>query len=222
MPLRTPSINVNATTITITTTTILAAISTYIATKSISKYGIQGTLRYIWEGDHLSPHIRHEMDTLASIQSKMIQQKKKLNRVSVTIETAKLNSVDEIIEEGEKDEKDLEGSSSSSPNDSNGVGGGTLHPTSEDETGASTSTSVSKGEQPSTHMIRHYILSQVPSLSKDLGMLSYKLDQLAAEVDAVQSHGDEDVKRQKKELSQKLVEMMGSCDGFMVECGVES
>jgi hypothetical protein len=159
------------------------------------------------------------MDTLASIQSKMIQQKKKLNRVSVTIETAKLNSVDEIIEEGEKD---LEGSSSSSPNDSNGVGGGTLHPTSEDETGASTSTSESKGEQPSTHMIRHYILSQVPSLSKDLGMLSYKLDQLAAEVDAVQSHGDEDVKRQKKELSQKLVEMMGSCDGFMVECGVES
>lgn len=149
----------------------------------------------------------------------MIQQKKKLNRVSVTIETAKLNSVDEIIEEGEKD---LEGSSSSSPNDSNGVGGGTLHPTSEDETGASTSTSESKGEQPSTHMIRHYILSQVPSLSKDLGMLSYKLDQLAAEVDAVQSHGDEDVKRQKKELSQKLVEMMGSCDGFMVECGVES
>jgi hypothetical protein len=149
----------------------------------------------------------------------MIQQKKKLNRVSVTIETAKLNSVDEIIEEGEKD---LEGSSSSSPNDSNGVGGGTLHPTSEDETGASTSTSESKGEQPSTHIIRHYILSQVPSLSKDLGMLSYKLDQLAAEVDAVQSHGDEDVKRQKKELSQKLVEMMASCDGFMVECGVES
>lgn len=162
------------------------------------------------------------MDTLASIQSKMIQQKKKLNRVSVTIETAKLNSVDEIIEERENYEKDLEDSSSSSPNDSNGVGGGTLHPTSEDETGASTSTSESKGEQPSTHMIRHYILSQVPSLSKDLGMLSYKLDQLAAEVDAVQSHGDEDVKRQKKELSQKLVEMMGSCDGFMVECGVES
>lgn len=152
----------------------------------------------------------------------MIQQKKKLNRVSVTIETAKLNSVDEIIEERENYEKDLEDSSSSSPNDSNGVGGGTLHPTSEDETGASTSTSVSKGEQPSTHMIRHYILSQVPSLSKDLGMLSYKLDQLAAEVDAVQSHGDEDVKRQKKELSQKLVEMMASCDGFMVECGVES
>ena len=150
----------------------------------------------------------------------MIQQKKKLNRVSVTIETAKLNSVDEIIEEGEKD-VEVEGSSSNSPNGSSG-GGGALHPMSENKAGASTTTSDSIGEQPSTHIIRHYILSQVPSLSKDLGMLSYKLDQLAAEVDAVQSHGDEDVKRQKKELSQKLVEMMSSCDGFMVECGVES
>lgn len=68
---------------------------------------------------------------------------------------------------------------------------------------------------------KHYILCQVPSLSKDLGSLSYNLDKLAAQVDGVASHGDAQVKTMKKELSSKIVEMMAICDDCINECGIE-
>jgi len=68
---------------------------------------------------------------------------------------------------------------------------------------------------------KHYILSQAPSLSTDLSVLSYSLDKLAADVDTVQSHGDDDVRKRKKDLSKKIVQMMNVVDGFMKDCGVE-
>ena len=107
-----------------------------------------------------------------------------MNRIETTIQTAKLNSVDDEIVD--------------------------IH--------IPTSSTSSSGEGQTSQ--KHYILSQVPSLTTDLSTLSYTLDKLAAEVDSVQSHGDEDVRRRKKELSTKLVDMMGVCDGFIKECGV--
>lgn len=164
------------------------SIATLATTYLVSKYGVSGTLRYIWEGDHLPSEIRDELEKLESIQSKLRAQKKIINRITVLIETAKLNSVDEIIEREEESPVESDASGDDSSNQD---------------------------------VKRHYILSQVPSLSKDLGMLSYNLDSLAAKVDSVQSHDNEDVKKQKKDLSRKLVDMMKVCDGFMIDCGVD-
>jgi hypothetical protein len=68
---------------------------------------------------------------------------------------------------------------------------------------------------------KHYILCQVPSLSTDLGSLSYNLDKLAAQVDGIATHGDSEVKTMKKELSSKIVELMSLCDEYLKECGIE-
>eukprot|EP00979_Chaetoceros_neogracilis_P013996 scaffold4290_cov213-Chaetoceros_neogracile.AAC.3 len=159
-------------TITLSVTIIIA---TYLISKPVSKYGLSGALRLIWEGDHLPPHIRDCFDKLQQIDDTIKKQKKKLNRLGVTIETAKLNSVDEIqIVNNEHIPK------------------------------------------------KHYILSQVPSLHKDLGIVSSALDKVAAELDQVVNHGVAEVKRQKKELSNRVVTMMGTCDGFIQECDIDT
>ena len=153
-----------------TTLTITTIVTTYYLTKSIRNYGIAGTLRYIWEGDHLSPEIRDAVDTLEEVELKLKKQKKKLDKVEIMIEVERLNSVD-------------------------GVSDG--------------SDSINQLEPSVT-------------LSKDLTMLSYTLDKIAAEIDSVQSYGDVDVKRRKKENSSTLVSMMEKVDRFLKECGIET
>mmetsp|Transcript_32272 Transcript_32272/g.47047 ORF Transcript_32272/g.47047 Transcript_32272/m.47047 type:complete len:132 (-) Transcript_32272:256-651(-) len=64
-----PSIQTLAVTAITGTVTILTTI--YI-TKSISQYGLSGTLRLLWEGDHLTPECRESMDTLDQVQNKTI------------------------------------------------------------------------------------------------------------------------------------------------------
>ena len=63
------------------------------------------------------------------------------------------------------------------------------------------------------------ILEQYPQIKKDLSMVSYRLDKVAAEVDSVQSHGNVEVKRRKKYLSNKLVCMMERADSLIALCG---
>jgi hypothetical protein len=67
----------------------------------------------------------------------------------------------------------------------------------------------------------YYMYAQIPSLSKDLGTLSYNLDKLAANVDAVQSYGNETVRRKKKDLSNRIVKMMNSVDFLIETCGFD-
>jgi hypothetical protein len=200
MSQRTPSIS-----------TITLSITALATTYFVTKYGLSGTIRYIWEGDHLPPEIRDEIDKLESIQSETRVQKKKMNRIGVVIETAKLNSVDEIVEGDDEQSEEIAHNSEGDgamDKDNHKIQGGLDADADRDDE--------------NNREKRHYILSQVPTVSKDLGMLSYNLDKLATQVDSVQSHGDDDVKRQKKDLSHKLVEMMEICDGFMRDCGVES
>ena len=160
-----------------TTLTITTIATTYFLTKSIRNYGLSGTLRYIWEGDHLPPEIRDAVDTLEDVELKLKKQTKKLEKVEVMIELGRLNSVDV---------------SSTSANNS----------TDRSDNGNQLSPSV--------------------ALSKDLTMLSYTLDKIAADIDSVPSHGDADVKRRKKANSRKLVSMMEKVDGFLKECGIET
>lgn len=134
---------------------------------------------------------------------KIKKEKRNLNRIKVVIETAKLNSVDEDDEENlEVESQEGQGGNDSSPS-------------------VSKSKLVGDNNHLGSSIKKHYILCQVPSLSKDLGSLSYNLDRLAAQVDGVASHGDTKVKTMKKELSSKIVEMMTVCDEFIKECGIE-
>uniref|UniRef100_A0A7S2U8C1 BAG domain-containing protein n=1 Tax=Attheya septentrionalis TaxID=420275 RepID=A0A7S2U8C1_9STRA len=131
--------------------------------RMISKYGVDGTLRLIWEGDHLKPEIREAMDNLDTLEFKKIaKSERKLEGMEVTVETARLNSIDETI------------------------------------------------------------LETLPvQLKKQLAMLSSQLDALAADVDSIQSNGDAEVKRRKKYLSVKLVEMMERADKIIGQFSVE-
>lgn len=167
------------------TTNVLISITaitvTAVALKSIAKYGLEGTLRYIWIGDHLTPSVREATDTLEHIELKCIpKERKRLHKLEILISTAKLNSVDE----GEIQYED------------NG-----------------------KHNDEDTNNANYYMYSQIPSLSKDLGTLSYNLDTLAADLDVVQSHGNDTVKTKKKELSNVIVQMMNAVDELIQTCG---
>ena len=61
-----------------------------------------------------------------------------------------------------------------------------------------------------------WIIAHAPrDLEKDLAKVSYNLDTLAANVDAVPSHGDADLKQRKKDCSQELVLMMERADALL-------
>jgi len=181
-------------------------LTTLVSSYLLSKYGLYGTIRLIWEGDHLPPEIRNALDTLDTIAENRIPKLgRKLDVIDCTVQLAKLNSVD-------NDDVDTD----STPNAT------TTTVTSESdvittETAAITNTTTT--ESPPKPK-KHYILSQIPKISKDLSTLSYNLDKVAAEVDAIKSHGDTKVKLKKKAISTLLVTMMEQVDGFMSECGV--
>ncbi len=61
-------------------------------------------------------------------------------------------------------------------------------------------------------MERSILFQQDPTLRTRIGLLSYTLDTLASTIDSVESHSDEEVKKRKKALSNKIVEMMNELD----------
>ena len=66
---------------------------------------------------------------------------------------------------------------------------------------------------------KYYILTQEPSLKKDLSRLSQNLDKIAAKIDEVPSFDDVTVRCEKKILSKRVVEMMEVTDRYISECG---
>ena len=93
--------------------TLTTIVTTYTVSKLVSKYGFNGTLRYIWEGDHLPPHIRDAVDTLDDVEDQLNSSiQKKLKKVDVMMEVARLNSVDggsnNIDNKSEKDDNDTQ------------------------------------------------------------------------------------------------------------------
>ena len=183
--------NYNKQTIALTLTTFTTIVTTYYLSKSIHKYGLNGTLRLIWEGDHLTPDVREAVDMLDSLGSKIKKNKKKLEKIEVMVEVEKLNSVDD-------------GQSSNNNYKNNN-----------DNDGDSNSNNIMEDSITTS-------LNPSPLLSKELSMLSYTLDKLAADIDSVKSCNDIEVKRRKKEFSKMLVSMMEVLDSFLKECGIES
>lgn len=172
-------------TITLTVAATTAIATAYFLTKSVYKYGLNGTIRLIWEGDHLPPQIREAVDILDDISKKLKKNKKKLENAEIMVEVEKLNSVDVV---------------NGSQNNDDG----------------NTCSSTGGGDK------KIITICPSTSLSKQLSMLSYTLDKLAADIDSINSYNDTHVKSRKKEYSATVVKMMERVDGFLKECGIDS
>lgn len=67
-------------------------------------------------------------------------------------------------------------------------------------------------EQLDTDELRTVLFQQYPELRTRIAIFSNKLDTLAAILDSVQSHSDEEVKLRKKQLSNRIVVVMNELD----------
>ena len=219
------------TTAILTTSTTTLGLLYYLTHKSIQiinkNYGgISGFLRLIWEGDHLPWEIREAVDELERIEMKLLpKERRRLEKVEVAIQVAKLNSVDDD-EDGNADDVNNHDNTEDTFNENsltNQDNGTTVKNINETKPNDPKPRSMEKHQETNTNnntKHKHYILHQTPSLTKDLSTISYNLDKIASQVDAIQSYSDENVKGQKKKLSNELVKMMELVDGFLAECGI--
>ena len=69
--------------------------------------------------------------------------------------------------------------------------------------------------------VRDKLFHQYPQLRTKIGVFSNKLDTLAASIDSIQSHSDEEVKRRKKQLSNTIVEFMSELDRTIASLNLE-
>lgn len=60
-----------------------------------------------------------------------------------------------------------------------------------------------------------------PAIRTELGILSDAVDKLVANIDAIDSHGDDNVRGRKKELSQQLVQLMARVDLLIAQVQTE-
>lgn len=59
------------------------------------------------------------------------------------------------------------------------------------------------------------IFQQCPELRTQIGIFSSTLDKIAASIDAVKSHSDDEVKKRKKQLSNGIVKLMNDLDSII-------
>ena len=75
--------------------TSAAAVASYWVYQSVSSYGWEGTLRYIWEGDPYIPRVREYIEILESCESSKIRQEELIWNIEECLERARLDSVDD-------------------------------------------------------------------------------------------------------------------------------
>ncbi|KAL3769036.1 hypothetical protein ACHAW5_005152 [Stephanodiscus triporus] len=66
--------------------------------------GMSGLLRWVWLGDHLPPHIRRSMDDLDDVEKRMVESDEELEQIEISIERARLESVDGGTTNGDDNE----------------------------------------------------------------------------------------------------------------------
>mmetsp|Transcript_8580 Transcript_8580/g.18469 ORF Transcript_8580/g.18469 Transcript_8580/m.18469 type:complete len:176 (-) Transcript_8580:53-580(-) len=76
---------------------VTAVAAIYHLSRVVSQCGgVGGFFRFVWEGDHLTPDVREAVDALDELESNGIpKEEKRLEKVEIAIETARLNSVDD-------------------------------------------------------------------------------------------------------------------------------
>eukprot|EP00527_Entomoneis_sp_CCMP2396_P002132 CAMPEP_0198141844 /NCGR_PEP_ID=MMETSP1443-20131203/4779_1 /TAXON_ID=186043 /ORGANISM="Entomoneis sp., Strain CCMP2396" /LENGTH=250 /DNA_ID=CAMNT_0043804715 /DNA_START=163 /DNA_END=915 /DNA_ORIENTATION=- len=172
------------TTVTVVSILSITGVSAYFFWTLVQQYGLEGARNYIWEGDPY-PHIRQYLNALDSISKQLSKEEKQLAILQEALERAQLDSVDQ----GQTDEQ-----------------GDTTLLTAWQENIQKSRSSMSNNK------IALSFATSAVDLTLILGGLSYKLDQLAAKIDAVPSAQDKIVKKNKKNLSTRIVKLMGLAD----------
>lgn len=71
-----------------------AAATSFFLYQSVTEYGVEGTMRYIWEGEPYSPRIREYLNTLEKAATDLEKQQATIAAIEEALERARLNSVD--------------------------------------------------------------------------------------------------------------------------------
>lgn len=74
--------------------TVTAAVS-YMLYQSISQYGVEGTIRYIWVGDPYHALQRQYLTILKKGAQARIKEEKRLNEIEEALDRARLDSIDD-------------------------------------------------------------------------------------------------------------------------------
>lgn len=73
----------------------------------------------------------------------------------------------------------------------------------------------------SAEEVKASLFQSNPELRTRIGIFSNKLDTIAAQIDDVKSHSDEEVKQKKKQLSNRIVQLMNEMDGMIASLNLE-
>lgn len=76
-------------------------------------------------------------------------------------------------------------------------------------------------EKATQEELTNRLFQQYPKLRTQIGIFSNKLDTLAACIDGIQSHNDDEVKIRKKGLSNRIVELMIGLDTMITTLDLE-
>jgi len=66
--------------------------------RNVSRYGIGGTLRYIWEGDPYAAVVRAALDKLEAVETSLAVHESMLELIEESLDRGRLNSVDGVDE----------------------------------------------------------------------------------------------------------------------------
>ena len=179
---------------TILTTTLLIHKHTTIKTYYKEHRGYKGLLRYIWVGDYLPPNLRQSMDKLDQVEIRITKSDQQLEEIEILIERARLESVD---------------------------GSTTNDITTTEGTSIQQKQSQSINDKITQEELTNRLFQQYPKLRTKIGIFSNKLDTLAACIDDIKSHSDDEVKTRKKYLSNRIVELMNGLDGMIATLNLE-
>jgi hypothetical protein len=75
--------------------TAATAAASYWIYQSVSQYGWDGTLRYVWEGDPYSPHVRASMETMEQAEQARHVLETLISTIEEALERARLDSIDD-------------------------------------------------------------------------------------------------------------------------------
>jgi hypothetical protein len=75
--------------------TAASAAASFWLYKSVTSYGWEGTLRYVWEGDPYTPQVREYIDILDRVDDSRLHQESLIWTIEEALERARLDSVDD-------------------------------------------------------------------------------------------------------------------------------
>mmetsp|Transcript_3704 Transcript_3704/g.8107 ORF Transcript_3704/g.8107 Transcript_3704/m.8107 type:complete len:191 (-) Transcript_3704:113-685(-) len=88
--------------------------------------------------------------------------------------------------------------------------------------GSSSATSQTPAADVNSDELKAQLFQQNPELRTRIGIFSNKLDTLAAIIDSIKSHSDEEVKRRKKQYSNRIVELMDELDRMIASLNLSA